>query len=440
VNPLLESLIKINRIVEAEAIIVDVAQFDVFKDIQRRAAELALSCNRNDLHTRWLTLQIPEKTDEMMYDLDWFYSDSHPVAGRNFLAVMNAEGSELEQIYTMLGQGRINDWGLTFTGFKPTLDLIRRRENWPEGVKYWGLLDFRKNVIAHGSGMPTEEALYQALVQYNVETPANILRRFIREHPSHIGAKLRLLDLLKSLAENKLRGKFGEDAGMDTNRMLADEEDQAVWSEYASLYRQMLPHCLNQGRPTNMAWPNAFASDCFIHSQIMKNLANLMLPQIEASIRRQPADNEFLWSVWVFLSDLIERPRLFQNLRETLVPSPMSDPLRVLPINSRNLLLGLYQARENWQGIIDVLEPSWSISWEITKDSMSVSRDIANNLWERETRYLLEASLRLGKDTEANVYIELCSQTAAWEQIKQSAVDLAEKCEKTTLAEKWKSL
>ena len=439
-SPLLESLIKTNRISDAEAIIIDMASHPVQKDIQYKAADLALSSDRKDLSTKWLALQIPEKTDEMMYDLDWFYSNSGPASGNTLLAVINAEEPDFYQVYTMLGQGRINDWGIIPNSFKPAIDLIRRKENWPEGIKYWGLLDYKKNVIAHGPGLPTEEALYQALVQYSVETPANILRRFIREHPSHLEAKLRLLSLLKSLAENKSREKFGEDAGLDANRVLTDEDDQAIWGEYDSLYRQMLPYCLNQGRPPDMAYPNVFESNYFIHSKIMKNLANWMLPQVEASIRRQPTDNEFLWSVWVFLSDLIERPRLFRNLMETLALSPMSNPLNVLPINSRNLLLGRYQASKNWQGIIDVLESSWSILWERSKDSILASKDIANNWWERETRYLLEASLHLGKDTEANIYVELLSQTAAWGQIKQSAIDLAEKCGKTALAKQWKSL
>jgi len=53
---------------------------------------------------------------------------------------------------------------------------------------------------------------------------------------------------------------------------------------------------------------------------------------------------------------------------------------------------------------------------------------------------LLEAYLRLDKNRQANELIQVCSQSTAWQQIKQSAVDLAKKCEKEVLAEQWEKM
>ena len=439
---LLESLIRTNRIADAETILSDVASIPGYGGVQRRAAELALHCDRSDLQTKWLALQIPEKPDRPdMDDLEAdFYID--PVGITPRLVLINAEESDALQVDAMLGHGRINDWGVrrVIKGNFPS-ELMRRKEGWPEGVTYWGLFDSKSKLLAHGSGLPTEESLYQALDQFNVDTPANILRRFIREHPSHLEAKGELLQELKRLAENKTKEKVGTDAGLGADRVLDDEDDQAIWGEYARLYRQVLPYFLNQGRPQRWWWlNNPCASDFFIHSRTMKNLAVWMLPQVEESLRRQPTD-EFLWGAWITMSDLIELPRLFRDLKETLTLSPMSNPLNLPPSDNRELLLTRYRARENWQGIIDVQEVQWERRIILGLTAESWGQYDLNSVWDSAgMQCLLEAYLRLDKNSEANEFIRIWSQSPVWGQIKQSAVGLAEKCGKITLAEQWKRI
>ena len=439
---LLESLIRTDRIADAETILIDTASIPGYGDVQRRAAELALRCGRSDLQTKWLALKIPENADRPdMDDLETgFYIN--PVGITPRLVLINAEGSDEQQVDTMLGHGRIDDWGARrVTNANFPSELMRRKEGWPAGVRYWGLFDSKSKLLAHGSGLPTEEDLYQALDQYNVDTPANILRRFVRERPSHLEAKGQLLQELKRLAEYKTKEKLGADAGLSTDRMLDDEDDQAVWGEYARLYRQVLPYFLNQGRPQRWWWlNNPCASDFFIHSRTMKNLAVWMLPQVEESLRRQPMD-EFLCGAWITMSDLIERPRSFRDLKETVVLSPMSNPLNLPHEGVREFLLMRYRARENWQGIIDVQEVQWERrnTWGLAAESWN-QYDL-NSVWGSPgMQCLLEAYLRLGKNSEANEFIRIWSQSPVWGQIKQSAADLAEKCGKGALAEQWKKL
>jgi len=445
---LLESLIRTNRISDAEAILFDVASIPGYGDFQRRAADLALRCDMSDLQIRWMTLQIPKKTDRPnMDDLTaGFYLNPIGITPRLALININEEESDeseksnTQHIDAMLGQGRIADWRIerVFSTDPALSELMRQKEGWPKDTAYWGLFDSKSKLLAHGFGLPTEESLYQALNQYNVDTPANILRRFAREYPSHLQGKSVFLQELKRLAESKTKEKLKEDAGLNTERMLSDEEDQAIWGEYALLYRQVLPYFLNQGRPQGQRWrSNPCASDYFIHSRTMKNLAVWIQPQVEESLRCQPT-NDFLWGAWITISDLIEGSRLFKNLQETLILSPMTDPINSVPADIRKTLLRRYAARERWQDVIDVQGIYWELFRERQKTTGLLPDGLTQELWSDETQYLLKAYLRLSWNDEADELVRIWSQSPVWPQIKQSVINLAEKTEKNTLVTQWK--
>ena len=429
-NPLIESLIKTNRIAEAEKIIADVAKFHLLRNFQRRAAELALSLDRRDLQAKWLALEIPEKSDEPgMDDLEaLFYLNNSPAPR---LVVINKEASDIQKVSAMLGQGRLLNWRISHANLNQALlELMRQKEGWPEGVAYWALFDTKNKVIAHGSGLPTEEALHKALEQSNIETPANILRRFVREHPSHFEAKEMFLRELKRIAEQRTKEAIGADAGTDAARTLNDEDDRAIWGEYATLCRQVIPYYLNQGRSREMWFNSPCDSEYFIHSPTMKNIAYVLLPQVENALTRQPTD-EFLLNTWASLSNLFEN-QSFRDLLESLALSPMHDPLDFPPTNFRYLLMMRFEAKSNWQGIIDVQERRW----EIMRDNLELNH--TPWVWPQDMQYLLEAYLRLEKNNEATELVRIWKQSPAWEQIKQSAIDLAEKCGRNALAEQWK--
>ena len=437
INPLLESLIKTNRVAEAEKIVVDTARFSAFRDVQRRAAELALNCGWGDLQAKWLALKIPEKPDEPdMYDLETsFYS----VNTSPRLVLINAENADKQQIDAMLRQGRLTDWFLSRADLDPGLpELMRQKEGWPDGVAYWALFDAKNNVIAHGPGLPTEGALCQILEQSGIETQTSAYRRFIKEHPSRIDAKEAFLRVLKRIAEQKTKEGLDEGAGVNTALLLNEEDDRAIWGEYAPLYRQLLPYYLEQCKLT-MDWYryNPFDSEYFIHSQTMRNLAPALLPQVEDSLMRQPKDDDFLWGVWSALSDLVE-PWRFTDLKENLVLQPYAyDPTNIPSYSARWSLLERYSARSNWQRVIAIQE--WR--WEAMRANLELDpTSMEEFLWRREMKHLLEAYLRLEKNNEANELVRIISQSPEWLIIKQSAVELAEKCGRGALAERWKSL
>jgi hypothetical protein len=342
--------------------------------------------------------------------------------------------------------GRIFDWNirnLTWQLDPPLQELLQRREGWPEGIAYWSLFDSKGRVLTHGPGLPTADTLYQTLSNNNVETPADFLRRFVREHPSSFEAKTVFLQELFRIASYKTRQKFGEDAGINPDHMLSSEDDRAIWGEYASLCRQVLQHLLNQNR-TPWTWAGPNASDIFIHSRAMKEVAAWILPQLETSLYRQPT-NDLLWSLWVSMSDLAEAGRSFRELKESLVLSPVDNPLHLMPVFPRQSLLAKYYRRQNWQGIIDIQEFDFARFSTFEPDS----RLMGYYFFQEEELFLtlLEAYLRLDKNHEANELVKICTRFHRLPgddrdrgSFRQRAIEVAEKCEKTALVHQWKRM
>ncbi|MCL1893320.1 MAG: hypothetical protein FWG02_03645 [Holophagaceae bacterium] len=428
-KPVLESLIKTNRIEDAERVISDTAKVPRFKDIQRRAAELAMNLGRQDLQTKWLAMHIPEKTG---YDIDDVYEMFGQFPPSPRLVIINGKDDSNKLVDALLRQSRIVDWRVMRTDLGMELSYyLREREGWHEFETRWALF-YNDSMLNHGQGLPTEEALIQALESSRAQIPAVALRRFISEHPNQFEAKESLLRELKRIAVQKTLDKLGAGAGIDLTLKLSDADDQAIWSEYVAMYRQLLPYYLERGRP---AW-NWQGSPCdsafFVHSNIMENFAHYFLPQIEVALQRQPS-NSLLWSAWASLYDLDDRRNLIKFL-DSLEFSPLADRWTAnIPPNARTLV-ARYRQRSNWQRVIELLERIWDVrqvGFELH------STYFIRYIWTQDIQPLLEAYLRLGKNSEANELIRFWSQSPVWQEIKQSAVDIAKKCEKETLAEQW---
>jgi hypothetical protein len=443
-KPLLEALIKINRSADAEAIICDLAKLPNLRGFQRRAAELALELGREDLQKAWLALQIPEKPKGADLD-DLDVQLSIHANSRLILAVANGENF-FRQIWELIYQDRIIGYGLSIRYRLNTSilnaefsELLQKREGWPEKETHWALLDKTGKTLASGPGLPDEDTLHRALESSGALPLANLLRRFVSEHPSHFGAKLDLLDELMRLASRKTIEKIGNGAGRDKTAMLSDDDDRNIWGEYASLYHEVIAYMLEYGRTDDWGVAQTpFQSDYFIHSKRMMALARSMLPQLEACLKRQPLDR-ILWKLWSDYSSQLEL-RQTMALKASLMLPPFSVPLEdsVLPgaVFRSQTLRNLFVPRADWLFIIDLQK--WR--WEEALGALDNFSRLSEGIWAMEWGPLLEAYLRLGRDGEANEIVRVSSQSYEWEKIKQTAIGLAKNCGKDTLAEQWGKL
>ncbi|MCL1893247.1 MAG: hypothetical protein FWG02_03275 [Holophagaceae bacterium] len=456
VKPLIESLIKSNRAPDAETVILDMAKNSTYGNIQRLAAGLALNLGRQDLQYKWLALETPEKNK---VDMDAFLARLFPTPPAPRIVVTNLEESANQQINKILRDSRLAVWGLSpvrlnqntelpvfvrqllpdtpvqIGGTKPNQkmpELVRRFARWPVDETFWGLF-YDNTMLADGSGLPTVEKLVTELELARVQTFANALRHHISQYPSNFTAKERLLRELKRIAELKVKEKFGEAAGVDFTLMLTEEEDRDIWGEFALLYVQTFPFFMEHGRPVADLYEfenNGWTSNYFMHSEIMKDLAREFLPRAKACIERRPTA-KFLWYAWAALSDLNGKMQ-FKDLRESLAPLPLHNHTDIPGVDVMRGLVQRCWIRSDWQGIIDVVEWYWEI--------MQERGQFHQHGWQVYLSPLLEAYLHLDKSREANELISVWSYTPAWPHIKQSAVDLAKKCGKENLGERWERL
>jgi len=434
--PLLESLIKANRVQEAEAILLDAIKYPAFKELQSRAAELANSCGDSNLRTKWTALYISgQKQKDRVIINDILEMVFGGLEDEPLLVAINANNpAEVWQLNTKLREGRLVDWRLHFFNEFPdeVSEWLRQKHGWQGSETMWALLGSNYKILGQGPGLPSTAALLQAIEGSGVETPASIGLRFIKQHPSYSEAREMMLRELKRVAEQKTKEAIGAGASVDVARLLSDEEDHAIWWDYSINFRQALSSALERGRIISNAYD--FTSEYFIHSPLMKNLAHIMLPQVEACLLRQPTD-VFLWVNWVSLSGLSEH-RPFEAIKETLVLAPQSDPYDLPPPWPRSLLLQQYLSRSNWQGVLDVME--WR--WQGMKDGLESDPSAMNDMLFRDCLSMLEAYLRLGREGEANALVEFWAQTPPyeWARRRSSAVAVAKKCGKPELAERWK--
>ncbi|MCL1893644.1 MAG: hypothetical protein FWG02_05340 [Holophagaceae bacterium] len=436
VLPLVESLINANRIHDAETIILDLAKFPAYKDLQRRAGELALNCGREDVASQWAIIEIPEKPDKP--DMDDVMAETHYYNTQTaILVIINGEASA-KDVSTLINQNRVRKWELGSSILNPGLsELICQQMGWQVGVSQWALVDSNGRIIGHGANLPTEDLLCQTLEQNSIRTPAEFLHRFVIEHPNHFTAKINLLGKLKDEAEALTKEKIGKDAGVDDTLLLSDEDDQAIWGEYAVLCHSVITYVTEQAS-SNWAGAgyNHASSRYFIHSKKMKNLAPSLLEMVEWSLVRQPT-NPQLWALWMPWSEL--KPNYnFTNFKETLVVSPESDPLDLPPsFSARWMMMREYHMRQRWQKIIDLQE--WRL--QVILADLGRYGGEAERLWGYEWQPLLEAYMGLEKDKEADELLKLWNtQSAGWQKTKESAIALANKHGRTALAERWAKL
>ena len=381
------------------------------------------------MNVKWQTLTIPEKSAVPdSDDIEILYFAIVPVESKVNLVVINGEQFE-EQIDRLLEQSQIIEWNVDKVLLnRERSEWLRWQEGWPAGMTYWALFD-KSGMLAHGPRLPSLTEIHQALQESRVEKWPDALRRFIREHPDNMDAKLSFHNELKRIAERKTKEKIGDMAGWDASLTLAEEDDEAIWGEFASCLNHLSPH-LEHGLPFVVKY-GFWDSDYFMHSQKMKDAARAILPKVESSLGRLP-NNGHLWQIWSVLSDL-EGRRRFKDLKETLVLSPTADPRQFPDVWARGHLVRRYRSRSNWQAIVDVLESSWE---ELqNRPARAGEWDWPDNL-----NYLFEAYLRLGKENEANALLMHWEQSQAWGTVMPRAIGMAEKCGKGALAERWKKL
>jgi hypothetical protein len=435
-GPLLESLIKANRVGDAETVVLDMANLPGLGDIRRMSAELAKACGRGELGDRWAAMKMPGRPGSGQ-DMDALEAELRarvaPAAHHGAPTILLASAGENADFAGMYSELRKvePDWPLSVEALNPRLsELLFAREGWPKDGARWALIDADRAMLANGPGSPSAEDIRQALTMAGKEPPAKRLRRFISEHPRHMEAKESLLWELSRraawMAVDLEASRLSMDEKPPAEGTLTEEEDWAIWGEYATLYGQTLPLLLECAQPYGQGIPFSYLS--LFSSKALNGVAHALLPQVEAQLELRPTD-ESLWNEWTSLSDASGQSR-FKDLKNSIALSPLDDPLDLPPEGPRIVLSLRYMLKDNWQGLIDLHEWRWDAI--VGKAEPGAMEEVASL-----ARFLLAAYLNLGKDREADAVVEALRRTPSWGWLQDQVVDMAKRHGKDATAERW---
>jgi hypothetical protein len=420
IDPLLESLIKVSRIEDAEKVIMSLARLPRFRDLPKHAAEIAEKFVRADLASRWANLQIkPKSNEKILEDLEsvlyfrtknkysptlFFINGSIP--GSPYIG-----GSDIRLGDIVDSATGLDGWEIDVTILdKDMSDLMLRRENWYGGEFRWALVNNERQVIASGTDTPTEDILVNALEVARVEKATDKLRQFIKEYSDHVEAKEELAQRLKKDAAAKTTEIFQKSQGAE-KITLTPEEDYKIWGEYATLFRQVANY-YSDNVPNTATHVDAFQNDEVMRRRpTMAALAKELLPIFAANIARLPTEGGF-WTMWVILADPKSNTQ-YASLMETVKPQPFARNLQVPPSGFLGVLANRYKWNNNWQGIVNVFG-----------DFLEASNLVASSPGYRFPRFrysvdsmlLLEAYMNLGQERKVNELLKIWKQSVNWKE------------------------
>jgi hypothetical protein len=329
------------------------------------------------------------------------------------------------------------------------------------------------------------------------QSKVNMLREFLKSHPDHIDAKIRLLFQLRKIAEIKTIHALQLDmktrneaylqmdaidiiqqgsgsslstiaiggAKIDTSgfadKKLEAEEDREIWGEYAqaldSLFRN---DDWRRFQISGLGELNGYMSmtqtPLEVCSPLMTALYNRLLPKLEQAIPERP-QNINLWSTYGWMCNMATEKRPVQTVLDSCMPSPArisSWP----PQAARDLMEA--EARENndWAPLAELL---WQRRQGILYSDMSSQYTSPRTQQQFQAlgvavltplipttpttiptsvELLLEALIRASRIPDAESIIESLARFPRYADLTKHAAELALKCGRPDLEGKWSRL
>ena len=426
IDPLLESLIRVSRIEDAEKVIVSVARFPNSRNLPKTAAIIAEKCGRADLAARWANLEVPPRPNgKTLEDLEAFIYRGTKYRPGLFLINGNINGRipgitilASPDIDSIVGSATgLEGWEIDVTILDRDMSaLMLKRENWYGQEFRWALINSDRKILASSTDHPTKETLVDALVAARIKSEPDKLKQFVREHPDHLEAKEELAHWLKKDAILKTTKIFRE--SQDTEKTtLTSDEDYMIWNEYATIFKQVANYYSNNP-PNIVTYMEAVQNDeALRRSPIMAALAKELLPIFALGISKMPTNNGF-WTMWASLSDAKSSSQ-FTNLMETIkMPSYSPRDVRSYlppdPPTSLEILTERYRLNGNWQGIVnifgDFLEDQQLMADTPDYTFPRMYRVVINST------LLLEAYMNLEMEGKVNELLKVWRQSSTWKR------------------------
>jgi hypothetical protein len=359
---------------------------------------------------------------------------------------------------------------------------FQRVRGWSSDKPHWALIGPDKRIHAEGTEPPTAEALREAYRQSGLRTRAEVLREFLRSQGDHTDALARLILELRGPAERQTESRIGPAPATESKgsagggkggskgegkvnekdakpqapaeiALLSDEDDAAIWEEYASLYERLISdgHWLDAGGETGplpIAMPLTAMAE---HSPRLKSLAERLLSSVETHVRHRPSDAR-RWQVWLSLRNAIGKGRpgdVLAGLR------PLPGARQWPPAAAIDAFVEDARATGDWRDVEPILQASYDRSQTFLNQMENAALEDAGRAgstkvqmgtyfgfggWTGELGLLVEAKLRLHKLQEADQLVQAVYARVSRAGTLQQAAALARTCGEDGLAEKWERM
>ncbi|MCL1908206.1 MAG: hypothetical protein FWG12_02415 [Holophagaceae bacterium] len=403
--PMLEGLLRLNRLEEASAVFEDVLFFGGAEK-RETMVNLAQSLGHTYMAQDWRTKAQDDSVQR--------YNTSSINTGP-FIIMHNVREAIPQFLY------KIQNY------FSSSYSL-----GWPQNETRWALFDERNRLVAEGEGTPKEELIFEALKKKGYKTPGELARDYLRNHPDNAFAQYVLAHDFLIDARSKM-----DSSNLDANEMLDDDLDYDLYGECAKNFRAYFEKESALNRPNNSVSMLYYATN----SNLMRAAAKAILPKLEAALKQRPM-SESIWGAWTIWRRVDGDVRPFTPLLESLVPSPLVGPGSFPPTSVMNTYYSECINQERWAEAAKLLRQPWER--ELASLDSRNRRDGGNYYFAGDTwtigKLLISALLHDGKLRDAEDVVDAWTSRGGKFENVTDIIELAKKLEYESLADRWKRM
>jgi len=263
----------------------------------------------------------------------------------------------------------------------------------------WAVVTPAEQLLLTGTAWPEPEEFVQQLSGKGVQSPASVLRDFLKTHPDHLDARVELLHLQLKSADKRTRTELDIDPDPDTATALTGNpiaRNRLPGGGQSSTFTTSIRSSADGSSPTTLSFPGSvdpnapkpkpipddkvldtvtdlkiwggyaesfdrlFVADDWIAvglvfenreypievcSPLVKNLYRRKISQVETALELAPVSPR-LWSIWSRMADVVG-DRSAISVFERLVPRPGAN-FSSWPEDVRNRLISEARTTGKW--------------------------------------------------------------------------------------------
>jgi tetratricopeptide (TPR) repeat protein len=382
--PLLEALLKLGRIEEANDIYDELTRRLRWTFEPRATAEIARSAGFEELTATW-SKGLPTKQTPFCLPNNW--------GNPEILILADFNTPEYNQFKSLVNRIQLR-WPLL-----PASNWKKQFLNWAGDDFRWALIAGDGLVIADGTKIPTATELMEILEGKGIKTTRARAEEFLRNSPDHTEALVALgvENIFKGMNALQL-ANIGEQS-----KELDSDQDEAIWGNIARPWNKIMGH-----EYAIYSVPYFYINNSPLCSSTMKSLSRRFLAKIEAAIKRSPSSDS-LWNLWIFWRNAGDNERSIEALLESIQPSPAEIKGTCPPAMVLEIYYNECKTNNQWPQIVKLLTDVWDreISEQLldnkTKERAKEQPQLLYpELGDNVGFSLIEALLNVGKHQEAD--------------------------------------